>query len=308
MNQDRPAAGTSVASSALTPELIALPSPRHLQEYLTRSQHLHLGYFENPSDPLAQSQERLVQRNLRLLPRNSLVADVGCGLGGTVNVLAAAGHRVYGFDPCPHSIAYARTRVPAGRAQLLVSDLAQFAVRARGARFDALFLVEVLAHFTDLGALFANCRAVLRPGGLLFVHDVVRTTPRPHARGFPARSALRSAADAAGFDELESREITNRVAPTLPRLGRLFAERREEVLRVFAGARPSIVREFDEHVARLRELELGFTRQELAFDTSVLRCSTRLSSDSVVMRVPTRAAATPLTAERQTSQQQQLST
>lgn len=294
MNQDRLEAGlSSGAFEGLTPEFLALPAPRHLLEFLTRSQHLHFGYFEAPGDSLPQAQDRLVQRNLRLLPRSALVADVGCGMGGTVNLLAAQGHRVYGFDPCIQSIAYARTRVQASRVQLLVTDMAQFAARARGARFDALFLVEVLAHFTDVPALFAHCRAVLRPGGLLFVHDVVRAAPQPHALGFCSRAALRGAADGNGFDLLESREVSSRTTPTLSRLTRLITERRDELLRVFGRSRPAIARELEDYQTSLRELELAFARQELTYETSVLRCSTRFGTDSVVLRVPSRPALVP---------------
>src|SRR5262249_41003081 len=105
MSQTRPSAGPSTpdahgpaapaaspARAALPREtqlreaqastLLALPTPRHLHAFLTRTQHLHFGYFEGHADTLAQAQDRLVLRSARLLPRNALVADVGCGLGG----------------------------------------------------------------------------------------------------------------------------------------------------------------------------------------------------------------------------------
>jgi cyclopropane fatty-acyl-phospholipid synthase-like methyltransferase len=279
-------------------ELGALPAPAHLHEYLTRSGHLHLGYFESSSDSLAQAQDRLIQRSARLLSRNSLVADIGCGLGGTVNLLATLGHRVYGIDPCQRSLAYARARVVSPRAQLLACGLAQFAGRARGARFDALFLTEALPSFTDLGALFAHCRAILHPGGLVFVHDIVRPAGVPQgSERFHARGALRSAADAAGFDLVESREISNRTSPTLPRLARLLGERRDECLAAFGPTRPTVLNEIAQYQARLRELEHGFAQEELLYETSILRCSARLGTDSVVLRAQPRA--TPVPAERQ---------
>ncbi len=268
-----------------TAGLLALPTPRHLYEFLTRSQHGHFGYFEGLDDSLAQAQDRLILRSARLLPRSSLVADVGCGLGGAVNLLAAQGHTVFGLDPCARSIEYARSRANSPRARFLEVDLAAFAARARGARFDALFLTETLPHFTDLAAVFAHCRALLRPGGLVLVHDVVRNSGVPLGPdSFHRRGAMRAAADGAGFDLLEVRDATNRTAPTLSRLARALGERRAEILATFAAARPEIARELERFEAHLRALELAFSRQELTFETSVLRCSARFASDSVVLR------------------------
>ena len=282
------------ARTAVSPELSALPAPAHLHEYLTRSLHLHLGFFEASSDSLALAQDRLILRSARLLTRNSLVADVGCGLGGAVNLLATHGHRVFGLDPCARSIAYARTRIVSPRAQLLACGLAQFAARARGARFDALFLTESLPHFPDLGALFAHCRAILRSGGLVLVNDMARHPTRPAGpEGFHPRGALRTAAEAAGFDLVENREISNRTSPTLSRLGRLLAERRDELLSAFGPARPTVLHEIAQYQARLRALEHGFAQEELFFETTALRCSARMGSDSVVLRTHPRPEALP---------------
>jgi len=277
----------------------SLPAPRHLFEFLTRSRHLHLGFFEGPADTLATAQDRLVARATRRLGRGSLVADVGCGLGGSVQLLAAQGHRVYGLDPCAASIGYARTHAAAPRAQFLVADLAQFAARARGARFDALLLTEVLPHFRDLGAVFAHCRSVLRPGGLVLVHDVARLdAPAEAYPGLHARGAVMVAADAAGFDQVEGRDVTARVSPSLPRLLRALAEQRAEILATFTPARPTIARELEEFEQRLRALELGFARQELAYEASLLRCSTRLGTDSVVLRRSTPGVPEPAPLQR----------
>lgn len=288
------ASNAMAAPDTSTVGLQALPAPKHLHEYLTRSKHQHFGYFESATDTLAAAQDRLVLRSARLLPRQAMVADVGCGLGGTVSLLAALGHRVYGFDSCPASIAYARTQFATSGAQFFACDLTEFAKRARGARFDALFLVEVLPNFRDLGAVFAHCRSLLRPGGLLLVHDVVCARSTPQAGEFHPRGALRAAGDSVGFDLLESREVSHRTTPTLSRLTRLLAERRDELLRVFAPTRPEIEQELEAYETRLHTLELGFTRQELFFETSFLRCSTRMTHDSVVLRRGPQTAQVPV--------------
>jgi 2-polyprenyl-3-methyl-5-hydroxy-6-metoxy-1,4-benzoquinol methylase len=296
MNSERPVPTSEAAPESLSRELHALPSPRHLHEYLTRSQHLHLGFFEHSDELLASALDQLVLRNARTLPRNALIADIGCGLGGTTRLLAAQGHRVFGVDPCPHSIDYARKHTLSPRAQFLTADLQAFAERARGARFDAVVLFEVLASLPDLPAALSACRAVLRPGGLMLVSEIVRTRSAPESNGRHARGALRSAADACGFDLQESRDVTNRAVPTIPRLGRLLTERRTDLERVFGHTHPEIRTEIDRFQAELRTLEHGFTSQELRVEWNVLRSSARISHDSVVLRpragpVPARRAS-----------------
>lgn len=296
---ERPAPSPSEAPESLAWELHALPAPRHIHEYLTRSQHLHLGFFERPDEFLPAALDRLVLRDSRLLPRNSLVADVGCGLGGTTQLLASQGHRVFGLDPCQRSIDFARKYAASPRAQFLACGLEAFAKRARGARFDAIVLIEVLSSLTDPSAVLASCRAVLRPGGLMLVHDVVRSRSAPEAEGAHLeQGALRNAADACGFDFVESRDLTNRTSPTLSRLGRLLVERRQDLLRVFAHSHPTIQAEIEAYQNQIRALEFGFARQELTFEASVLRCSSRLASDSVVLRPRARPTPTPAPVER----------
>lgn len=279
--------------------LSVLPSPRHLFEYLTRSQHMHFGYFEGLGDTLAQAQDRLILRSARLLGRGSLVLDVGCGLGGAVRLLAAQGHRVFGVDPCERSIAYARARTSSERARFLEIDLAGFAARARGARFDAVFLTEVLPQFTDLSALFAHCRALLRPGGLVLVHDVVREPSVPAGPNrFHARGAMRAAADAAGFDLIETRDASNRTSQTLSRLARALGERRAEIVGFFRASRPDIEGELERFEAYLRGVELAFSRQELVYETCAMRCSMRFGTDSVVVRARPRPVPVRESVER----------
>lgn len=297
MSSQRPPAGQApIGTPAPSPALLTLPAPRHLHEFLARSQHLHFGFFEAAGDSLAQAQDRLILRSARFLLRDSNVVDIGCGLGGTAHLLAGLGHRVVGLDPCASSIAYARARAVSPRAQFLHGGLAAFVARARGARFDALFLTEILSQFTDLSAAFTQCRALLRPGGLVLVHEVVRNPAAPVGQEyFHPRGAMRSAADAAGFDLVEIRDATNRTAPTLSRLLRALAERRAELLRFFAPVRPEIVSECEAFETHLRAVELAFSRQELFFETCVLRSSARFGSDSVTLRA--RPAVVPVRRE-----------
>jgi len=263
---------------------VGVPLARRLREALTRTQHPHLGYFDSPEDGLAKALDQLVERSARLLARDSLVLVAECGLGGAVHQLATLGHRAVGIDRDAATIAVARARASSPRARFLTSSLEDFAERARGARVDALVLNEVLEAHVDLRALLVQARALLRPGGLVLVNEVVRhptlgpAQPARHALG-----ALRAASDACGFDLVEARDLSNRMAPTLSRLLRLLAERRVDLARTL-GATPEGAAELQRTEQRLRADELAFTRQELFYESTVLRLGARFAHDSVVLR------------------------
>lgn len=262
----------------------SVPFERRLREALTGTQHPHLGYFESPEDGLALALDQALLRLARRLTRDALVLVVECGLGGAVHRLAALGHRPVGIDRDGPTVALARSRATSPRARFLTSSVAEFCERARGARLDALLLNEVLVAHPDLKGLLLHARELLRPGGLVLVNEIVRhptivpTRPARHPLG-----AVRAAADACGFDLVESRDVSNRTAPTYSRLLRLFGERRA-VLERTLGATSEGALELARAEQRLKADELAFTRQELFYESSVLRLGARFGHDSVVLR------------------------
>ncbi|MEQ1891498.1 MAG: methyltransferase domain-containing protein [Planctomycetota bacterium] len=282
---------TSTSATNALPLVAPVPFARRLREVLTRTQHPHLGYFESANDGLAQALDKHVARCARMFSPDSLVLVPECGLGGAVHQLATLGHRAVGIDRDPATIALARARATSPRARFLASSMTDFAERARGARVDVLLLNEVLAQHADLRAVLLLARALLRPGGLVLVNEVVRhpailpTNPARHALG-----AVRAAADACGFDLVETRDISNRTAPTLPRLLRLLAERRSDLAQSL-GSTPEGAAELARSEQRLRADELAFTRQELFYESTALRLGARFAHDSVVLRTSTKKSS-----------------
>jgi SAM-dependent methyltransferase len=281
----------SAADSAPLPALatearapVGVPFERLLREALTGSQHPHLGYFEGPEDGLSLALDQAVLRVARRLTRDSLVLVVECGLGGLVHRLASLGHRAVGIDRNEASVALARARASSPRARFLTSSLADFAAKAGGARLDALVLDEVLWAHPDPKSVLLLARPLLRPGGLVLVNEIVRNpTIVPTPPGRHALGAVRAAADACGFDLVESRDLSNRTAPTYPRLLRLFGERRA-ALASSLGASPEGAAALARHELRLKADELAFTRQEVFYESTVLRLGARFGHDSVVLR------------------------
>jgi glycosyltransferase 2 family protein len=134
----------------------------------------------------AAARERVVARKVALTVRTlreagigpgSRLLDAGCGQGWYVAALVAAGYRVVGIDLAPGQIAAARAATGAGAGFAAASVLAL--PFARGA-FDAALAVNVLHHAGDRGdqdAALAEMARAVRPGGLVFVHEISTANP-----------------------------------------------------------------------------------------------------------------------------------
>jgi 2-polyprenyl-3-methyl-5-hydroxy-6-metoxy-1,4-benzoquinol methylase len=106
-----------------------------------------------------------------LSPRN-LILDYGCGPGFLLHELLKAGFSAGGADIGVDVIG--RNGPPLGSQKNLLGLFAIDDLLQEGRTFDAIFLIEVVEHLYDdaLAATLRNCRALLRPGGRLFI-----TTP-----------------------------------------------------------------------------------------------------------------------------------
>jgi SAM-dependent methyltransferase len=86
--------------------------------------------------------------------------DYGCGAGGLVRRMRAAGYEVVGYESSPVAVELSRRNVPVVEAPDLPT------VRES---FDVVTAIEVLEHTVDPVQELRTIRSLLRPGGLLFL-------------------------------------------------------------------------------------------------------------------------------------------
>jgi SAM-dependent methyltransferase len=150
-----------------------------------------------------------------------VVLDAGCGLGGPGRFLADRfGSSVVGTDLLPQRIevAEALTRKTGldGRISYRVADATKLPFAAGS--FAQAWMLDVSMHVRDKAGLFGEIARVLRPGGLLVMHEQTAPIPaamRPITRRAPyiapSLPQLIRQVDGAGLRVLTWRDTTPRV-------------------------------------------------------------------------------------------------
>jgi cyclopropane-fatty-acyl-phospholipid synthase len=142
-------------------------------------------YFATEHEPLDDAQTRkldVVCRKLNLQPNERLL-DVGCGWGSLV--IHAATHygvRAVGVTISPSQAELARARVrEAALSDRVEIRLADYRETADGP-YDKIASVGMVEHVgtAQLPGYFAHLRELLKPGGVLLNHGIVR--PREQKR------------------------------------------------------------------------------------------------------------------------------
>ena len=98
--------------------------------------------------------------------------DVGCGQGAYVQRMRALGYDACGIDASPGQAAIASKKFPDGDIIRVGSAVA---IPAPDESFDFVYTINVLHHLAsvdDQRRAFVEMFRVLRPGGLLFVHEI----------------------------------------------------------------------------------------------------------------------------------------
>jgi SAM-dependent methyltransferase len=169
-----------------------------------------------------------------LLPRDSVVADLGCGTGASLEAIAPHVGRAIGVDNTPAMLEAAAQRLDSfDNVELLQGDLAQLPIESGSV--DAAMMVLALSYVADPSACVAEVTRVLRPGGRVAIVDVTahdreafRLRMGQRRLGFDAE-AIAAMLDEAGLVSLRVRNL-----PPVPNV-------KGPALFLATGARPTSI-------------------------------------------------------------------
>ncbi|ADV64260.1 Methyltransferase type 12 [Isosphaera pallida ATCC 43644] len=103
---------------------------------------------------------------LRQVPRDAAILDVGCGWGTTLEALERDGRRVVGMDVSRKSLEALERENPQRR--LIEADLTQPWPKHHE-RFQVLLCLDVIEHLDDDRAAVSRLAELVEPGGLVVV-------------------------------------------------------------------------------------------------------------------------------------------
>ena len=133
-----------------------------------------------------------VEQALALAPARGVILDVGAGPGAIAIELArASALDVVAIDLAEHMLAIARADVLRERLSARVT-IARVDAKATGfpsASFDAVVSNSLVHHVPDPVALFAEIARLVRPGGAIFIKDLLRPRSARELAGLVARHA-----------------------------------------------------------------------------------------------------------------------
>jgi 2-polyprenyl-3-methyl-5-hydroxy-6-metoxy-1,4-benzoquinol methylase/uncharacterized membrane protein YbhN (UPF0104 family) len=103
--------------------------------------------------------------------------DVGCGQGRYVARMRQLGFNVQGIDTSAGQVALARAHVD---DPSVVAEGSVLRISAPDESYDFVYCINILHHLASIDeqrAAFAELQRVLRPGGLVFVHEINTRNP-----------------------------------------------------------------------------------------------------------------------------------
>jgi len=147
-------------------------------------QHLHHGYWETGAETKEEAQSALTAylAEAAQVPNGAAILDVGCGFGGSSIYLANTYQAmVTGLTISPVQAAMAQQAANDANAtaQFLVMDADNITLREK---FDVVWSIEAISHFTNKIGFFTRATEMLKPGGTLALIDWFKQTELPAAR------------------------------------------------------------------------------------------------------------------------------
>lgn len=104
------------------------------------------------------------------------MVDIGCGGGLVCEPLARLGATVTGIDASDRNIGVARLHAERMGLAIDYHATTAEALREQGKRYDVVLALEIVEHVADVDLFLACCAELVKPGGLLILSTLNRTT------------------------------------------------------------------------------------------------------------------------------------
>jgi MPBQ/MSBQ methyltransferase len=148
---------------------------------------VHLGYWDDPPalsvpcgvEEFATAQRRLTEILVGLSGSRGgqSVLDVGCGFGGTLDVLARTRSiRLTGVNIDPRQLEICRS-ISRDRSELWLVLADACSLPFEAASFDTIFCVEAMFHFSARRLFLSEAARVVRTGGRMVLSDILLRDP-----------------------------------------------------------------------------------------------------------------------------------
>jgi SAM-dependent methyltransferase len=144
-----------------------IPDQRALDQYYREMSKYEYSQRDGAESPHDERRMTIIADLLasRLPRREARILDVGCASGRLLANLRDRGfENVTGLDPSPVCAATALRMYGIAVHGMTLAELG-----VTGERFDVVILVGVLEHLNDLDEALHHLRALLRPGGLVYL-------------------------------------------------------------------------------------------------------------------------------------------
>lgn len=117
----------------------------------------------------------ILERIRKYFGTHGRILDVGCGAGLLSEALAKGGFSVTGLDAGADVIEAARAHAEGQGLDLTYRQGTAEALAAEGVTFPIITALEIIEHVADPEAFLSSLKALLAPGGLLFLSTLNRT-------------------------------------------------------------------------------------------------------------------------------------
>jgi SAM-dependent methyltransferase len=190
-----------------------------LYTQIFRNDFLHSGYFDPIPDPetisfqaLREATEAYARLLVARVSPGQKVLDLGCGTGGLLAMLKAAGAEPTGLTPNPGHAEHIRKGQPG--VPVIVGGFEALDLEKYRHAFDVVICSESF-HNVPLEAGVRNVREVLKPGGKWVIIDYYRTRIPAYNRSGHPLQLFRDTVAKHGFRMTEEIDVTDNTTPSL---------------------------------------------------------------------------------------------